>query len=160
MNRAGGQRATVLAVLTIAALARRSGGACRGLPQGTWTTTRPTSLGREAQIRCRSTPHDAHQPRPPLPGCRCPHDHGGVTLPDPVALTMAPRLDIVADAYRAALADARRRPTWRLRRRARRWREVVVAGSLDDFEMAHLAALRRELLDRAVAELPPNRVPR
>jgi hypothetical protein len=71
---------------------------------------------------------------------------------------MASRLDIVADAYRAALANARRRPTWRLRRRARRWRKVVAAGSLNDLELARIAAVRRELLDRTLAELPPTRV--
>ena len=71
---------------------------------------------------------------------------------------MAPRLDTVAGAYRAALADARRRPTWRLRRRARRWRKVIASSSLDDLELARIAALRTELLDRARAELPPARV--
>lgn len=70
---------------------------------------------------------------------------------------MASRLDTVAHTYRAALADARRHPTWRLRYRARRWTKVVAAGSLDDLAMARVAALRRELLDRTMAELPPIR---
>ena len=70
---------------------------------------------------------------------------------------MASHLDTVAYTYRAALADARRHPTWRLRHRARRWRKAVADGSLDDLAMARVAALRKELLDRAIAELPPTR---
>lgn len=121
----------------------------------------PPDLNRPIRPpRRRSTPRDSHLPRSPLPGFRCLHDHGGVALPDPAAVTMASHLDTVADAYRAALADARRRPIWRLRRRARRWRKVVAAGSLDDLEMARIAALRKELLDRSLAELPPTRVHR
>lgn len=80
---------------------------------------------------------------------------------DEARVTM-PRLDRIADTYRRALADARKRRSWRLRYRARRWRRAATTGGLDDFDVARLAALRCELRargTRAVDELPPLRWP-
>ncbi len=69
---------------------------------------------------------------------------------------MTSHLDAVADAYRSARDEARRRPTWRLRYNARRWRRART-DRLDDIGLARLAALRRELRSRAEADLPSAR---
>lgn len=77
--------------------------------------------------------------------------------PDQPGAAPAPRLEDVAAAYRSARRAARRRPTWRLRYQARRWRKAAAGNTLDDLDQARLAALRNELRARAQSALPTCR---